>query len=393
MTNKNNWISSFKNWAEETTDAPDLFLETSALMILSAIINRNIFITFSHDKIYPSLWILLIAKSTTYRKTTCIKLVNKFIRCVKPDMIVEQEASSEYFVDVLAEKERVTLIQDEFIGFMNSLNKEYASSIKKLLIELFDNEMPWSRGTRGGGQVEINNPFINLLSGVTPAGFQNSIKEPDVKTGFLSRWLMVYAKKKERSIRGIPSFGNEKKRESLVETLDMISKITYQARLSEEAIECFSDFQEHLEREASKKGDVVGSFNSRLIIYSLKLALLYHVSDIERVVDEVISVEDMQQSVDFAKKISEGQEYVLSNLAFSPYQLKRQKVLDLLEFADKEGIMYSDLLRKLQMPTKELMVIVDSLQIEEVVVMQQKKGIGKKPGNWLCLAEHKPKED
>jgi len=391
---ENNWITNFIDWIDSgsVTDAPLIYQEVSALMILSCIVNRNIFVNFGHRHIYPSLWCVLLGKSGMFRKSTMIDLVSKFVLAIKPDFVMEQESSSEYFATTLAEKSKVLFVQDEFISLLDSFKKEYSSLTKRLLVELYDREIPWSRGTMGGGKVEIIDPFVNIITGTTPAWLQQAISESDIKGGFLPRFLLIYANEKERNIQ-FPGFGNEKVKNNLIEGLDMLSKITYQAQLSKEAEEIYVQFSHYLDKITKEKGDIIGSFNSRLCIYSLKLALLYHVSDLERIADEVISEEDMQKGVSFAKRVCATQEKILSNLAFSPYQIKRQRILDILEFSGKEGMQYSVLLRKLQMPTRELMVIIESLQIEEVVTMQQKKGAGKKPSNWLCLSEHLPKEE
>ncbi len=387
MAHSNDWLSSYKNWiiSGNITDACEMFLESSALMILSTVVNRNVFLTYGNDRIFPSLWILLIGRSGETRKSTCIRLANRFVVYIKPNMVMEQAASDEYFRETLAEKGRAIIIQDEFISFLDSLKKEYSSLTKKLLTELFDRDMSWSSGTKGQGRIVINDPFINIVSATSPAWLQEAISESDIKGGFLPRFMMVFAEKKEREIDGIPGYGDEKRKKGLIEGLDMISKITYQAQLSNEAGVVYKEFQQYLKKETKEKGDVIGSFNARLDIYSLKLALLYHVSDLDRIADETISVDDMQKGVDFASRVCASQEKILSNLAFSQYQVKRQKVLDIIEFCGEEGIMHSKLMRKIQVDKSEFRKIIDSLLEEESIFYTDEESSGKKPGRWYKL--------
>ncbi len=383
-----NWISEWKQWLVDgqITDAPDIYLEASALAILSTIVNRGVFVRFGHRRLYPQMYLILVGKSSLFRKSTCLDLASKFVTAVKPEMILEQAFSSEYFIQSVAEKKRGVIFVDEFITLLDVLKREYSSEVKRLIVELFDREMPWSRGTLGGGQTIISDPFLNIISATTPSWLQEAISEGDIKGGMIPRFVMVLATHKDRIIK-FPGQGRSDIEKQLVEELYEISLQNRELYLSDTAKELFTAHVDFLEHETTIKGDIFGAFYARLVSYLLKFATLYHMSNTDNKGCE-ISGESMTKAIAFAKRVAESQEKTVMNLAWSSYQIKRQQVMEILESAGMRGIMYSNLLRKVTLPTQELMRVLESLSAEETVIMSTRESAGSKPGTWVVLKEY-----
>lgn len=377
------FVESFKAWIIEgqITDAPSIFLESAALMIMSLATRRNIYFDFGNKKFYPNFWMLIVAKSALFRKSTVLNIISEFTHKIDPDLILPQEFSSESFSLTLSEYPQGVLLIDEFITLLKSMNKEYSSNVKQMMTELFDRDMPWTRRTIGGGIVEIRNPFLNIFAATTPAWFQKAIGEDDIQGGFIPRFLLIPAWKKERQI-DFPNPGDPEKLKDLESYIKELSRINYGSVFSPKAKEVWNVYSRKMEGMMKVKGDIVSSFLSRLVIYVLKVAMLYHISDATTVSKNEIGEAPVERAIKYIELIRLGEEKILDNLAFNTYQIKRQKVLDTLEWAGEEGIMWSNLLKKMRMPSNELHSVLSDLEQEETVESTMRGAATGKQGKW-----------
>ena len=81
-------------WVEETakvTDAPLVFLELSALSLVSICVGRSIHIMHGNRALYPNIWVALIGPSGEGRKSTCMELVESALDQITIDTAVRGE--------------------------------------------------------------------------------------------------------------------------------------------------------------------------------------------------------------------------------------------------------------------------------------------------------------
>lgn len=383
------FIERFKKiiYQNEITDAPEIFLESVALNILSLHTMRSLYIRWGYKKIYPNLWILLVAKSSLFRKSTCLDLFKKFI---PDDLLLPNEYSSELLLKEISIKQKGVLLMDEILSTIKLWERDYAISVKSNLTSLFDCETSLKRKTMSY-TVEIFNPFISIMAGSTPTWIKESIKEEDLASGFLPRFLLVYATKKEKSIR-IPSSGNDSLFLPLRDFLTRMQEFLQKARNSsitsnENEIVFSPSAKKELEKYAGlledliiKEGNGLSPFYARLLVYTVKLSILYFLSEdgnwkefssTSEILEKglKISKNDIKRAISYSEKIRFSTEKLLSSLAFNKYQVLRNKILETLEI--KEQISYSELLRKLKIKTRELREILETL-IEEGSIQVEK---------------------
>ncbi|HRR96687.1 MAG TPA: DUF3987 domain-containing protein [Candidatus Ratteibacteria bacterium] len=368
------FIDEFKNWIKEgeITDAPDIYIEASTLMILSMTIRRNIHIYFGSKKLFTNLWVVLIGRSSLLRKSTCMDLVKQFI---DQDLIIAQEITPEKLVETLSFRGQGIFFWDEIMTVLKSFSREYMASCKPMLTELFDRTTDYKRETMGYFRT-VKEPFINIMAGTTPEWYQKGLSEADIKSGFIPRFLQVFAFKKDKFIK-IPGTGDITKREQLKEYLKEIKDIRYEITLSDEAKDEFGKYSELIEKEILRDGNGLSPFLARLLNYTLKFSILYHISNSNHNREPYIYLDDMKKAVEFSEIIRKSTEKILSKLAFTPYQINRQKVLEILEI--KEGkINYSELMSRLKVSKNELRGVLDSLMLENKIIIESEQGINDK---------------
>jgi len=360
------FVSDFINWIRrgKITDSPDLFLETTALQILSMTIGRTFYTYFGRKKIYSNMWAILIGKSSMFRKSTCLDLAKSFI---DDDLLFPDEYSSERLIETIAYKGKGIMTVDELMSVSKLWNREYASGVKSFLTQLFDSDRSYKRETMEY-KVEIKEPYINIFACSTPIWFQSALNEEDIYGGFLPRFLLVYCWKKKYNYK-FPGRGDIETEKVLRHHLDLLKNTTktppYELKLSEIAIKHFTKYTNLIEKLIHQEGNGLSPFLTRLLTYVIKTSILYHFSDSRNLYDREISAYSMKRAISYIDKIRITTEKILSRLSFSSFQVLRNKILELLE--NKGEIKYSELLRKLRIPTKQLNDILRTLQDEEII--------------------------
>ena len=76
-------LARWMDLTKETTDAPDEFLAASGLQLISSVLGNQSHIMFGSSKINPHLWMVLVAPSSYYRKTTALNLTRRALAKMK----------------------------------------------------------------------------------------------------------------------------------------------------------------------------------------------------------------------------------------------------------------------------------------------------------------------
>lgn len=156
------WLRAYIEWASATANqTPMSFHLGAGLWLLSVAIGRRLYGAAPWGiHIYPNLYIVMIAGTTYYRKSTAYKLAEKIARASIPHMLMPKPGSPERFQESLSGKLPVNfedlsdaqqtlirqglpfasqrgLLKDEIAGLFGTINKrEYMAGMKDLIMEL-----------------------------------------------------------------------------------------------------------------------------------------------------------------------------------------------------------------------------------------------------------------
>jgi hypothetical protein len=195
------WLDAYLIYCALRTDAPTIFHEALGLIVLSAAVGQRGTIEFGQGEHSPMLWVLLVAPSTRYRKTTSLNLARALIRDLeqrrKVGLLAPSDFTPQRFVAILAERgtEPVVLVRDEFTGFYRALNRlEFMAGAKELLCQLYDGTAfsrekmrpkPTKKQIDDDGEsseptwrFEIEQPFLSIAAGTTPS-YLLEVADPD----------------------------------------------------------------------------------------------------------------------------------------------------------------------------------------------------------------------
>ncbi len=211
-----NWLKIYVEWAGATGNQTPLSFHLAAgLWLLSVAVGRRLYGSAPWGvKIFPNLYLMLIAATTYYRKSTAYKLAEGIALEAIPHMLMATPGSPERFQEALAgqlpgnfdklnptEQERFRkaqpfaaqrgLLKDEVAGLFGVINKrDYMTGMKDLLMELYDCPDRSSKETQSGVTI-VENAALSILGVTTPAGLAAGVSEADWANGLLVRFALV----------------------------------------------------------------------------------------------------------------------------------------------------------------------------------------------------------
>ena len=210
------WLEQYMEWAGKTgNQTPMIFHQGAGLWLLSTAIGRRLYGEAPWGmKLYPNLYLMLVASTTYYRKSTAYKLADQLAREAIPHMLMPTPGSPERFQEALAgrlptnfdklnqqQQERLTkaqpfaaqrgLLKDEVAGLFGTINKrDYMTGMKDLLMELYDCPDYFDKDTQSGLNI-VENAALSILGVTTPAGLGSAVSQADWANGLLIRFAIL----------------------------------------------------------------------------------------------------------------------------------------------------------------------------------------------------------
>lgn len=229
------WLAQYMDWSGTTgNQTPMIFHQAAGLWLLATAVGRRLYGEAPWGvKIYPNLYLMLVAGTTFYRKSTAYKLAEQVARAAIPHMLMPTPGSPERFQEALAgrlpsnfdklvaeQKEHLTkaqpfaaqrgLLKDEVSGLFGAINKrDYMVGMKDLLMELYDCPDYFDKDTQSGLNI-VQNAALSILGVTTPASLSCAVCTGDWENGLLIRFALLspepnYAERPAaKSYRAVP---------------------------------------------------------------------------------------------------------------------------------------------------------------------------------------------
>jgi len=367
---KDDIIKSYLDYALPTTDAPKIFHQVSAMVMLSTILGRKVYFIYGTQNIFVNMWVILIAPSSTYRKSTSINISKNLIRDNFKNLILPDEFSQEALMEYMdKESSKGLIVWSEFGSFLKATQKQYMVGIKEFFADLYDCPESKKRLLKGS-KYEVKKPFINILTATTLDWFVRSIQESDIRGGFLTRFIYIIAKEKDkRKLIAFPPYADREKYKRLKDKLIKVSQIKGVANFSPKAKDLYKKWLINHESSLEKLDNSTGvsSFFARLGVYCLKLSIIFQISSNYKI---EVKLNAMRRAISFIEKVKYNIYTLLKEeITFSREERIKKKILDLIK--RDRSIDRSKLLQKSGMKSSTLdsylTTLVEEERIEEVI--------------------------
>lgn len=342
-----------------------------AISALAAAVGRKAYFPFGDQRIFPNLYVMAIGEPAA-RKSTAIKQMRGLLADSGYQTFSADKTRQEKFLMDLAgiteegqgydrtqgrkrsqagdqttyenlwgageetsktgDPAEVYIASDEFSDFTPPGSGEFYT----LLGNLWDYDAPGTPFThrlKNSASLEIYQPTINILGGITPELFSKTFPPEIIGTGFLSRLIMIHVERSARKFT-IPPRGDAACKERLVDYLKTISDLQLgELNYTDEAYTLLDRIYNGWEQLDDPR---FKSYSSRRFTQLLKLCLVTAVSKEKDCIDEEIIVyantvltaaeQKMPQALgEFGKNKYSGVQNVIMELlldAKKPYSLQ-----------------------------------------------------------------------
>lgn len=210
---KDSWIREYLRYTENT-ESPSMFHLWVAMSTIASVLDRDVYVNQGFFRVYPNLYVILVAGSQECRKSSAINYGEKFLRKLpQAPNIISQKLTPESFIEaiqpdprqketgIVSMKSAATIISHELSVFIT--RDSYKNGLIALLVDLYDckaDGVPWSYRTKKRGIEEVYNNCINMLSASSPEYLRISLPFDEIGGGFTARTIMVYQERPEKKV-------------------------------------------------------------------------------------------------------------------------------------------------------------------------------------------------
>ena len=317
-----NWLGSYMKYTTGTESAR-IFHKWVGISCLAAVMRKKLWLDFGRFKIYPNLYVLLVANPGIARKSQAMSYGRSVLAEV-PNIILSADAiTKEALLNDLEE----SIVDDTLLdgtsflhASMSVFSKEFESFLGQkgentrmivMLTDLFDaEELPFKYRTKNSGSNTVPNVFINLIGATTPSSIASSFPASAVGGGLSSRIIFVWAHDKEEKV-AIPEVTPEliELRAHLISDLTHIAQLKGPIKFTNKGRDYWVDWYnryEEMDKSRICKDPAFDSWYTRKPMFLLKLAQIVSVSDSDKM---TIGPEELSEAINILKEV----EYTMSN--------------------------------------------------------------------------------
>lgn len=389
------FIDEYVAHASRRTDAPSSFHEALALVALSAVVGRRAVLNLANGSVYPILWVLILADSTLFRKSTAMDVARELVERVDRDLLAPNDFTPQRFVAILAEHDGRPLlfVRDEFSGFYDGLNRlDYMAGLKETLCNVYDarpfrREKMKPRETEvkpmkdGDWKYDVREPFLSQAVATTEERFTEVARVADVHSGFLVRYGIVLAPTTPVARQPIRAMDSEleRERDRLVARLRAVADGDIRLACQQAVFARFDQYTAEIEEEAKSApdGSLVGIVGSRITWMALRIAMLLAVGD----ETNRVAVPHLLRGIEIAEGWRHNALKVLGALAPSKFERRATRLVGLVERKGEEGIARREAMRALKASAREMNDLETTLGEREEIRLATKQTPGG-PSRW-----------
>jgi hypothetical protein len=239
-----NWLKAYVQHTA-ASEAPDIFHFWTGVVTIGGALRRKVWIEQLIFQWVPNFYVIFVAPPGIATKSTSISLGMRLLRQVDgihfgPESMTWQalgddlSKAMEYFdyVDPTTGKLESQTMSCLTISIseLGTFLRPDDSHLVSFLTRMWDGQKePFKHKTKNSGNIDVENPWLNVIGATTPAWMRGNFGENLVGEGLTSRVVFIYADEKRHLVaypgsqqKGSSYYETEKK---LVEDLKEISQM------------------------------------------------------------------------------------------------------------------------------------------------------------------------
>lgn len=217
------FVDQYLEWATKCTDSPRQYHVAGALTVLSVLLSPYICLPTAFGNIRCNLWFMILAGTTSTRKTTAMEMAVRLAECVEPDVMLGTDVNAEGAISALSGRDgKASLFyRDEFSGLIAEVaEKKYMAGVFETMTKLYDGSRV--KRSLSNKVIDVKDPYFHVLCGGIKSKTIELLGTEHILSGFLPRFLLVcgWTRKEDMKLIGPPNKSTPVMWDGLVEYLD-----------------------------------------------------------------------------------------------------------------------------------------------------------------------------
>jgi hypothetical protein len=245
-----NWLKTYISYTRDS-ESPTSFHFWTGVSVLAGALRRRVWIDMKKFQWTPNFYIILVGPPGVAAKSTSISMGMNLLGKVPgvkfgPESMTWQALAKDLeeaiehvpFVRPDGTKDLIAMscltIQVGELGTFLHIDDDQLMSF---LIRMWEGQRDTFRHkTKASGNVEVDNPWLNIIGATTPAWLKDNFPEAMIGGGLTSRIVFIYGDKKRALVpypdEVIPPAEHQRLRDELITDLVEISKLAGPYQLS-----------------------------------------------------------------------------------------------------------------------------------------------------------------
>lgn len=360
------------------SEAPSKFFYWAAVSSISAVVRKNIFLERFYYKLYPNVYVFIVAKSGM-KKGIPVNLAKTLTTKANVSRIISGRNSMQRILQDLGKAFSLEgggmikdaqgfLISGELAAFL--LEDRQALTILTDLHDTHAYEEKWINSLKTAGVDTLKAPCLTLLGATNEEHFADAVPANAIGGGFIARTFIVYSEEKG----SLNSLTQPPKKvvntDDFVPYLKRLAELKGEMKWGEGAADVYDDWYYPFMRE--ERFDPTGTFN-RIGDQALKLAMIISLSESDKL---VLEVDHVLEGIEQATSCVVGMQQITMGTGQAQFARQTKMVLRELLRTPEHQIQKNRLLQKFwgEMDVFDLDRIAESLQQQNAIhIIQQGK--------------------
>lgn len=372
------WLENYLVYTQKQ-ESPEKFHFWVGLSVLSAALKRQVWIDRGYYKLYPNIYVLLVAETATLKKSTAMDIGVELIRKAVPDLYYISGSMTPE--GLLKHMNRVKVISNETghprisydshvflhadeLAELFGFDKQRASRFTILLTKIYGAQAEHTHTLATEGQLLLKNLYPTLLAGTDPRNLR--VLPEESIAGLVGRLVFVTGNEKRKPIAWPrPTDDDAQLYESIKYDLHTISQLRGELTITPDAHARFEDwYVKHA--ETVEEDTRLDAFRARCHDTALKIAILLSISASNTL---VLSDSNMEMGIDYIERQIPEFGRVANWAVASTYAQNRARFIDTLRRQGNVG-MRRQMIKLLAIPLEEITILEQSLEAEQTITLK-----------------------
>lgn len=273
-----NFISALVEHLEDA-ESPNSYIVWAGLATISAVLRDNVYFQFKHGRIYPNIYVIIVAGSSATRKDAPVREAEKLVREIANTKVISGRASIQAVMKTLAENytnEKGHRLKGAS-GIL--LSKELSDLIvedpvaMKVITDWYDCHDRWDNNLISSGVSKLENLCVTVLSASNDILFQDVFKNSEIYGGLLARSFIVSEnRRKKKNSRMFDTLVDKNLYPVLIEHLRILAACKGPIGFTDEARKYYDEWYMSIEDEKFDRAGVIARMHTGVLKVSMLLA-------------------------------------------------------------------------------------------------------------------------